>query len=86
MAEREWTAADQARFDATSERLKKATGGDGSYRPAGVFCRHCGDYLHHVTHAIVKCPGCGALVCEECAEKRALFAAQACKPGRRSAL
>jgi predicted RNA-binding Zn-ribbon protein involved in translation (DUF1610 family) len=76
---REWTAADQARFDAAIERIMAAR----SSEPANeVICGHCGEPIVLLFADAVPCPGCGIRICDSCARTRQLIAAQFCQKGR----
>lgn len=75
-ASRDWTAADEARYEAGIDRIKAMCG--DPHELHDVYCAHCGDFARPA----VGCPGCGAQVCTDCYEARRGFAAQSCKERR----
>lgn len=77
---RQWTAEDQARFDAAVERVRASEAADQARKY--VDCAHCEDVIRTLFQDVCSCPGCGAKVCSECYSRRRLFSAQSCRTRR----
>jgi predicted RNA-binding Zn-ribbon protein involved in translation (DUF1610 family) len=76
VAERRWTPADRARFEASVERIRaEALKAPDPF----VECGHCPDVLRRLFDTVLACPGCGAEVCQRCHDRRGLFVNQSCR-------